>query len=261
LKGSVFFIAQYDFVTKVTRQRKKRLLKKALFLSLLCHTFFIAAFIFIAKPFLTNKEVTPQLIEITEAPYVPLQEKEVKNEAQETMQDVPEKDKAEIKAVEKKEAPKEDVVEKKEFRIPERKRPDPSWRSKVEKEFTKPAPKKIVISRSDIEYKKQPYQDVKSTQPTVPASYIRMIGFLIKSHWYIPEDLGHKFYGLSAELDVTIDAIGTIKKVEIASSSGNNLFDYYAKEAVLKTGKLPLPPKEILETIFLNGKITIEFKP
>jgi len=39
------------------------------------------------------------------------------------------------------------------------------------------------------------------------------------------------------------------------------LFDYYAKEAVLKTGKLPLPPKEILATIFLNGKITIEFKP
>ena len=55
--------------------------------------------------------------------------------------------------------------------------------------------------------------------------------------------------------------MGNIKSSTISRSSGDPIFDDYAKDAVAKTGKIPLPPKEVFTSIFLNDKIIIEFRP
>lgn len=207
-----------------------------------------------------NKEVASQIIEIAEADYVPLPEKEkpldTNAEAENTEEQIKEK------SIKKKEDEKNLVKEESSFKIPERKRPDLSWKKDVEKSFSKENINKITVSKLQTDSKKEVIQNTRNTsQVAVPISYVRMLGFLIRSHWYIPEDLGHKFYGLSAELEVTIDAYGNIKSVDVSRSSGNSVFDYYAREAVLRTGKFPLPPKELFATVFLNDKIIIEFKP
>lgn len=201
-----------------------------------------------------------QVIEITEASYVPLPEKEKPiNTKEETKS---EKDLDTEKIVKKDTDDKKNVDEENDFKIPERKKPNLDWKKDVEKKLLKENIKKITVSKLQNDIKRNVPQNEKGTsQQMAPVGYARMLGFLIRSHWYIPEDLGHKFYGLSTELEVTIDLTGNIKNVDVYRSSGNSVFDYYAKEAVLKTGKFPLPPKELFATIFINGKIIIEFKP
>lgn len=264
LKGSVYFIAEFDFVNKVLKERKKRLFQKVFLLSFLCHALIVMS-VLITAPYRKNNELKQQLVEIIDATYVPLPSlDEPKVEPNETAPQISSKD--EPKITERKEQIQENVSEKKEFSLPERKvlnrnRPDTSWRKEVEKKFQAEKPQKISISRADLEYKKQAPQNINASPSANSQSYIRLLSYMIRSHWYVPEDYGHKFYGLSSELEVSLDINGYIKNVEIIRSSGNGLFDNYAKEAVIKTGRFPLPPKEMFESIFLNGKIIIEFKP
>ncbi len=263
LKGSVFLIAEFGFVNKVLKERKKRLFQKVFLLSLLCHIVFV--FVLITAPYKKNNELKQQIVEIIDASYVPLpSEDETKVETNETVTQTSAEEKS--KSAEKKEQTQENIPEKKEFSLPERKvldrkRPDTSWRKEVEKKFQAEKPQKISVSRADLEYKKHAPQSINASTSANSQSYIRMLGFMIRNHWYVPEDYGHKFYGLSAELEVSLDTNGYIKNVEVVRSSGNGLFDNYAKEAVIKTVRFPLPPKEMFENIFLNGKITVEFKP
>ncbi|GAB4439642.1 MAG: hypothetical protein OHK0040_11140 [bacterium] len=242
--------------------KRKKLLKKAFFLSLLCHIAFFSLFITLSLPLFKKSDIVPQVIEITNADYVPFPEKEKPVDKEEEAKKEEERPISKNENVIKKEEQKSSPKEEGDFKIPERKRPDFSWKKDVEKKLPQENLNKITVSNLQRDSTKDALINAKNAPvPSVPLAYARMLGFLIRSHWYVPEDLGHKFYGLSAELEVTIDAFGNIKNVVVTRSSGNGSFDFYAKEAVLKTGKFPLPPKETFATIFLDDKIRVEFKP
>lgn len=266
MKGSLYFVKQYDFVIKLSEIRRKKLLKRAFFVSFLLHFLFFA--LFISLSFVNKNHYKPQIIEVLPADYKPFPTEEKVPEA------VPEKTQ-EKETIENREPvtpiEKEKVIATKEaketkqessFKIPVNTKPDLSWRKNVDKIVSKEKLKKITVSKLDNlskgeDNKKAPH----ITSTNVPLVYARMLSYLIRSHWSIPEDLGHKFYGLSAEIEVTIDTMGNIKSSTISRSSGDPIFDDYAKDAVAKTGKIPLPPKEVFTSIFLNDKIIIEFRP
>jgi TonB family protein len=166
-------------------------------------------------------------------------------------------------------------------------RPDTSWRDSVSKALPDRkagVPQKITVSKMEQQTGKAGGASgtgaggagsgsaaAKGTAPSYagksgglggPAmSYLGMLINIFRNNWSLPEDLGHKFYNLSCEIEVSVDAGGNIKKTEVARSSGNSVFDFYAKDAAMKTKKIPLPPKEIFESLFLSDKITLEFKP
>ncbi len=261
LKGSVFSIKQYEFITKVEESRKKNLLKKAFFLSLCLHLLVFAGFFVFYSHLFKKGETVSKEIQVALADYVPFPSEQ----KPETKEEPVVNEKQDLPAVKenKQESEKTPLRTEPEFKVPDRRRPDLSWRSNVEKKVQIERTQPPLPSKVSVNYKALPQQTAKAgTQANASQiSYARMLGFLIRSHWSVPEDLGHKFYGLSAELVVTIDSSGNIKNIEISRSSGDKTFDYYAKEAVSRTGRFPLPPKDLFATLFLDGKITIEFKP
>lgn len=262
MKGSVYFVKQYDFVIKLSEIRRKKLLKRAFLVSFLLHFLFFA--LFTSLSFLNKNHYKSQIIEVFPADYKPFPTKEKVPEKTKEKETVENKEPANPVEKEKIIATKEtkEPMQERTFKIPVNAKPDFSWRKNVDKIVSKEKPKKITVSKLDNVSKSEDNKMLPQTTSTnVPLGYARMLSFLIRSHWSIPEDLGHKFYGLSAEIEVTIDAMGNIKSSTISRSSGNPIFDDYAKDAVAKTGKIPLPPKEVFASIFLNDKIIIEFRP
>lgn len=228
-------------------------------------------FIFFLLPFhrslFKNTIVTPPLVEVSDAKFIPFPGEEKpfeekvapsNNIINNTFSPPP--------PVEKKvESNTPPLVQKREYKIPERLKAEYAWKANVNEKIRRIEQKeesyKIVTPKVQKSYNKGVTTEANEGVTSSLTNYTKMIAFIIRSHWTVPEDLAHRFYGLSAEIEVTLDRDGNITKIDILRSSGNPSFDFYAKESFMKTKRLPLPPKDLFAMILNNGKIVFEFKP
>lgn len=251
MKGSIFVIKQYEFLNLLTQRRRKILIKKAFLLSLILHLLFFLVFSLSFSRVKTKVTLKSEEILVINADYVPFSKEESHTEIKEERKEVVENNVS--KTVKNTEETKE---RKNDFTMRERRRVDKGWHAEIEKRFKIRNLEKIVISKGIDDIKKHLKWDQKESQvSSSPTNYIKLLAILIRSHWSIPEDLGHKCYDKSVEWEIAIDDAGKIKEVNLVRSSGYSDCDFYAKEAILKTKQFPLPPKE------LGDRIIIEFRP
>jgi TolA protein len=72
--------------------------------------------------------------------------------------------------------------------------------------------------------------------------------------WIAPADLANQ--GLVTLIMITVAADGTITKIELARTSGNDRHDHSALEAVRRVGKLRRPPPDGMpENVSINFKV------
>ncbi len=93
--------------------------------------------------------------------------------------------------------------------------------------------------KSNVREKTQEHPESGSFQKGLPG-YTDIIKTIIQTNWHYPE-LAKK--GLSATVIILVEKDGAIKIVNF-KTSGERLFDYFVKNAILKSSPLPPPPEE-----------------
>lgn len=255
MSGSVYITKQFEFIEKKIAERKRKRFKNSLFLSLTFHALFIIGVtLFAFSPF-SKKDLQSKIFVVEHAEYKPFP-----SENKPAPPDAPVE-----KAVEPEQKPA--VVEQKQKpTLPEKYRtqPDLSWRENVSKIIPEKKPpaviSKITVSKA-VSEKPVVAAQPSGVSPRQVNSYLAGLASIFRSHWTIPEDIAHKCYGKVTEIEVSIDLLGNIKSATVVKSFGDADCDFYARDAALKTKQIPLPPKEMFESLFLSDKITLEFKP
>lgn len=93
--------------------------------------------------------------------------------------------------------------------------------------------------KSKIREQTQEHSESGSFQKGLPV-YMDIVKTIIQTNWHYPE-LAKK--GLSATVIILVGKDGVIKTLDF-KTSGERLFDYAVKNAILKSSPLPPPPEE-----------------
>ncbi len=92
--------------------------------------------------------------------------------------------------------------------------------------------------------------------------YTRRISALIRENWNIPSIITREqLRELQATAYFRITFSGDVYNIQIATSSGNNIFDSSIIEAIKRTGNLPLPEDRELRRLVLQEGFECPFTP
>lgn len=257
------------FFETLLRRRQKRLLLKALFLSVIFYSWIVIIFVLPFHFFNRQINITKEeIILVGKADYLPFPDGRIKSEElikekeNETNQSVDKKisEKPIVKTTTSKESNTWEYKTNEKF--------DTSWREKVanitarKKESKEIAPIEIVHKQKELDEKKPSAvsQNYSNLDEQEIFSYSKKMQAIIRSHWSVPEDLALKYGNNPIEVEIEIDTTGKLINYVLRNSSGNSVYDASIQEAIKKSFPFLPPPKNLFKTPFQSAKIMIIFR-